>query len=230
MSSLSENTDHSQDCASVIVRDLGLVNYHEAYIAMRRFTDLRKKNTFDEFWVLEHASVYTQGVSCNQQPFISTDIPVVKTDRGGQMTYHGPGQLIIYLMLDLKRRRQGIRQLVATMESAIISTLSNFGIHGETLLGAPGVYVNGLKIASLGLRVRRSCTYHGLSLNVSADITPFRYIEICGVKDLKVTTMANLQPNCRLDDVKSRCVTELLEALGDYKERIDSFLKPHAWN
>ena len=211
------------------MRDLGLVDYHDTYVAMRRFTDRRENSTPDEFWVLEHVPVYTQGVSCDQQPFISTDIPLVKTDRGGQLTYHGPGQLIIYLMLDLKRRHQGIRQLVATMESAIISTLFNFGIHGETIVGAPGVYVNGLKIASLGLRVRKSCTYHGLSLNVSADVTPFEHIEICGAKDLKATTMEKLQPKCRLKDVKSRCITALLDALGDYKERIDSNLKPHAW-
>ena len=177
----------------VIVRKLGKVDYRETCTKMQEFTKTRTGETVDEFWILQHDPVYTQGYSCTQQPFLHTSIPVVATDRGGQITYHGPGQLIIYLLLDIKRRNQGVRHFVQAIESAIIATLRRYRIEGQTRLKAPGVYVGEKKIASLGIRVSRGCTYHGLSLNVDLDTEPFRAIDVCGIKGLEVTTMRMLE-------------------------------------
>lgn len=181
---------------------------------MREFTISRTSQTVDEFWVLQHDPVYTQGYSCSQLPFSHTSIPVVAADRGGQLTYHGPGQLIIYLLLDIKRRSQGVRNLILAIESAVIAALRHYRIHGETKPRAPGVYVDGKKIASLGIRVSRGCTYHGLSLNVDLDTDPFRAIDVCGIKGLEVTTMRKLDAACDMNEVQIRCVEELSRQLG----------------
>ena len=193
----------------IIVHQLGIVDYQETYSQMVQFTAERDTRTPDEYWILQHKPVYTQGYSCNLLPQTQTDIPVVATDRGGQITYHGPGQLIVYLLLDIKRRKHGIRQLVRRIETAIISVLQVYGIKGETRVDAPGVYVASEKIASLGLRVSRGCSYHGLSLNVEMDTAPFQQIDVCGIRGLEVTTLRELGVDANIDDVARHCVDQL---------------------
>jgi lipoyl(octanoyl) transferase len=174
-------------------RQLGRVYYQRCWQAMRAFTDRRDHSTSDECWVVEHQAVYTQGLGGRPEHLLSTaDIPVVHTDRGGQVTYHGPGQLIVYLLLDLARAGTGVRQMVRAVEAATLDCLGEMGIAGECRAGAPGVYVAGRKIASLGLRVRRGCSYHGLSLNVAMDLSPFAGIDTCGFPGLEVTQLRDL--------------------------------------
>ena len=156
---------------------------------MREFTDRRDQQTTSELWVVEHPAVFTQGQAGKAEHLLGTgDIPVVQTDRGGQVTYHGPGQLVIYLLISLREAGVGIRGMVTIMENAIIGLLAGHGIQAQARADAPGVYVDGKKIASLGLRVRRGCTYHGLALNVSNDLEPFRRINPCGHAGLEVTS------------------------------------------
>ncbi len=181
---------------------------------MQEFTRTRGSGAMDEFWLLEHNPVYTQGYSCKQQPNLPTDIPFIASDRGGQMTFHGPGQMIIYLLIDISRRNQGVRNFVLGIESAIVSTLQYYQIKGHSKLNAPGVYVDGKKIASLGIRVSRGCTYHGLSLNVTVDSEPFDAIDVCGFKQLEVTTMQQLGVECELQEVGIRCAEALSRELG----------------
>ena len=170
---------------------LGEVDYRYTAIWMRQFTLARHADTRDEFWILNHPSVYTLGTSCAARPLASANtIPVVKTDRGGQITYHGPGQLIVYLLLNIKRLGMGPKRLVASIEAAIIELLSNVGLKAVTRPGAPGVYVRDEKIAALGLRIRNGACYHGLSLNVDMDLSPFEYIDPCGYAGLKVTSLS----------------------------------------
>jgi lipoyl(octanoyl) transferase len=169
---------------------LGEVDYLNSFVRMKQFTAARDADTRDEFWVLSHPAVFTQGTSCEALPLDSgVDTPLVKTDRGGQITYHGPGQLIIYLLLDIKRLRIGPKRLVNCIERAIIKLLDQLGIRAKTHAGAPGVYVSGEKIAALGLRIRQGACYHGLSLNVNMDLSPFEWIDPCGYKGLKVTQL-----------------------------------------
>lgn len=160
---------------------------------MRAFNEQRDDSTHDELWVLEHPPVFTRGVSCKATPRTNpAGIPVVDTDRGGQITYHGPGQLIVYLMLDLKRRGRGVKRLVNGIEQAVIDTLAELDIEAERRPGAPGVYVDGRKIAALGLRVRGGYTYHGLSLNLDVDLGPFGWIDPCGYEGLETVNVADL--------------------------------------
>ena len=173
-----------------IVRALGLQEYQSAVDRMREFTDTRTAQTNDELWVLQHSSVYTLGQAGDETHVLDANgIEVVKTDRGGQVTYHGPGQLIIYVLVDLKRGSLGVRSLVETMENAVIELLALHGVESNSRRDAPGVYVGGKKIAALGLRVRRGCTFHGLSLNVDMDLTPFTGINPCGYAGLSVTQL-----------------------------------------
>jgi len=174
--------------APLLIRDLGLTDYASTWREMQAFTSARSEVTPDELWVTEHSPVYTLGLNKKdvQQP-LRQDIPLVETDRGGKITYHGPGQLIVYLLLDLKRRNLSIRPLVSMMENAVIELLSQYGIDSTARSDAPGVYVNHRKIASLGLRVRNGCCYHGLSLNIDMDLTPFDAIDPCGYRGLEVT-------------------------------------------
>jgi lipoyl(octanoyl) transferase len=178
--------------ASLIVRHLGELDYESALGQMIEFTAARTPSSTDEIWLLEHPAVYTQGTSCTATTLTASSIPVVKTDRGGQITYHGPGQLILYLLADLRRRNSGVKGIVSCLEDVIIELLSLHGILGDRREGAPGVYVRGKKIASLGLRIRRGCCYHGISLNVDMDLSPFENIDPCGIKDLEVTQLADL--------------------------------------
>ena len=174
--------------ASVIVKHLGRVDYEPTWRAMQTFTAARTPDTPDEFWLLEHPPVYTQGQAGKPEHLLRrTDIPVIQIDRGGQITYHGPGQLVLYTLVDLRQRGYGIRELVSRMEQGVIDALAVQGIVGERISGAPGVYIHGAKIAALGLRVKHGCAYHGLALNVDMDLTPFSAINPCGFADLGVT-------------------------------------------
>ena len=172
----------------LIVRSLGLTDYVPVWEAMRVFTDSRQKSTLDEIWVTEHKRVFTQGQSGRPENIIDPgDIPVVLSDRGGQVTYHGPGQLVVYLMFDLRRMDLNIRVLVGGIEESIIDVLAGYSIGATRERDAPGVYVRGSKVGSLGLRVRRGCSFHGLSLNVAMDLEPFDRINPCGNVDLKMS-------------------------------------------
>ncbi|TGD74239.1 lipoyl(octanoyl) transferase LipB [Mangrovimicrobium sediminis] len=184
----------------IVTRDLGLADYPPVLEAMRAFTDTRDADTPDELWLLQHPRVFTQGQAGKAEHVLAPgDIPVIQVDRGGQVTYHGPGQWVIYLLVDLKRRGLGIRALVDIIERSIVALLTEYGIDAAARPDAPGVYVAGDKIASLGLRVRRGCTYHGLSLNVDMDLEPFQRINPCGYEGLQVTSMAKLLPDTPLD-------------------------------
>ena len=176
-----------------IVKRLGLVPYDEAYAAMRQFTATRNGATSDELWLLEHPPVYTLGQAGSLEHLRrTTAVPVRRVDRGGQITYHGPGQLVAYVLLDLRRRGLTVRRLVGLLEEAVIDLLAGHGITGERRPGAPGVYTGGAKIAALGLRVRGGCSYHGLALNVAMDLAPFRDIDPCGYEGLPVTQLRDL--------------------------------------
>jgi len=176
-----------------VVRDFGLVDYVPAWKRMARFAATAGPETREEIWLLGHEPVYTLGQSGKREHLLApSDIPVIQTDRGGQVTYHGPGQLVVYPLLDLRRRGMGIRQLVDLIEMALIEALGRAGITAETRPGAPGVFVGAAKIAALGLRIRRGWSYHGLSLNVDMDLSPFSTINPCGYRGLEVTQVADL--------------------------------------
>ncbi|NNF52503.1 MAG: lipoyl(octanoyl) transferase LipB [Gammaproteobacteria bacterium] len=174
-------------------KDLGLADYRSTWAAMQAFTDNRNPQTDDEIWMLEHPPVFTVGLNGDMQHVLNAgDIPVIRIDRGGQVTYHGPGQLVVYPLIDLKRRKLGVRALVSGLEQAVVTTLAHYGIEAASRPDAPGVYVSGRKIASLGLRIRRGCSYHGLAFNVDMDLEPFSRINPCGFDGLEVTSLANL--------------------------------------
>lgn len=183
-------------------KELGRVDYAATLQAMRDFTAQRNAGTEDEVWLLEHPPVFTLGLAGKREHLIaSTDIPVVNIDRGGQITYHGPGQLVAYLLLDLNRRPYKVRQLVERMEDALIGLLADYGVKGERLAGAPGVYVGGAKIAALGLRVQKGCTYHGLALNVDMDLSPWQAINPCGYPGMQVAQLRDFVPAVKIADV-----------------------------
>jgi lipoyl(octanoyl) transferase len=196
--------------APLIPRFLGLVPYAVAYAEMRRFTAARTESTPDELWLLEHPPVYTIGQAGRLEHLVrATAIPVERVDRGGQITFHGPGQLVAYPLLDLRRRGLTIRRLVAELEQAVIDLLAGYRIAGERRPGAPGVYVAGAKIAALGLRVRNGCTYHGLALNVAMDLAPFRDIDPCGYEGLAVTQLADLGVHASVSEVAKRLAARI---------------------
>ena len=178
----------------ITVKRLGCVDYEPTWRAMQDFTARRDPGTEDELWLLEHPPVYTIGIAGRPEHLPRTDngIAVVKTDRGGQITYHGPGQIVAYLLLDMQRRGLGVRALVRMMEQAVVDLLADFGVAAAGSKHAPGVYVGGAKIAALGLRVKRGCCYHGLALNVDVDLDAFRAIDPCGYPGLEVTRMRDL--------------------------------------
>jgi lipoyl(octanoyl) transferase len=173
----------------VHVRSLGLLEYELAWRAMQKFTAERAADAADEIWLLEHPPVYTLGVAGRTEhlPRVANGIPVVRTDRGGQITYHGPGQVVLYTLLDLRRRGLAVRPLVRLLELSVIDLLAAYGIAAAARVEAPGVYVAGAKIAALGLRIRNGCCYHGLAFNADMDLTPFRAIDPCGYSGLAVT-------------------------------------------
>ncbi|MEM7304865.1 MAG: lipoyl(octanoyl) transferase LipB [Pseudomonadota bacterium] len=188
-----------------IVRQLGLVDYLPAHEKMKAFTNQRTAQTPDEIWLLEHTPVFTLGRNANRTNFIAEhNIPVVQSDRGGDVTYHGPGQLVVYCLFDLKRLQVGVKALVNGLEEAIIQFLSSNAISAVRIPNAPGVYVNQQKIASLGLRVRKGCSYHGIAINVDMDLTPFSYINPCGLKHMSVTQTSDLGIQLSCDQVASK--------------------------
>ncbi len=179
--------------ASLCVKHLGLVDYESTWHAMQTFTAQRNTDTPDELWLLQHPPVFTLGLAGKREHIFSTgDIPIIPVDRGGQVTYHGPGQVIAYVLLDLKRRGYGVRELVHRMEQALIDLLSAYDIQAERRFKAPGVYVAGRKIAALGLRIKQGRSYHGLALNVDMDLAPFLVINPCGYEGLEVTQLRTL--------------------------------------
>jgi len=191
--------------AALTVRDFGLVDYASTWRQMQNFTDTRTALTPDELWLLQHPPVFTLGRNGKSEHLRDTgDIPVLQVDRGGQVTYHGPGQLVAYPLLDLKRRRLGIQSLVRLLEQSVIDLLADYAIHGGRRDKAPGVYVDDRKIAALGLRVRRGSCYHGLSLNVNVDLAPFARINPCGYPGLEVTRLSDLGIDAPLETVAAR--------------------------
>ena len=200
------------------IRRLDTVDYAATLDAMRAYTDRRTDDSPDQLWLLQHPAVFTQGQAGKAEHLLAPgDIPVVQVDRGGQVTYHGPGQWVVYLLLDLRRRGMGVRTLVSLIEQSIVSLLAEYGIAAAADPSAPGVYVGGRKIASLGLRVRRGCSYHGLSLNVDMDLQPFQRINPCGHAGLEVVSMATLLSDIALDmdAIGERLLVLLAEHLED---------------
>lgn len=195
----------------MLIKNLGNLPYLDAWQEMQNFTMSRTDHTEDELWVLEHPPVFTQGTAGKPEHLLisSPHIPVIQSDRGGQITYHGPGQIIIYLLIDIKRRKLNIKQLVCFIETAVINTLKEFNISSYSDKNAPGVYTNikdtRAKICSLGLRIKRGCTYHGLALNYNMDLTPFTYINPCGFEKLEITQIHDLN-----NLVSSQTITEKL--------------------
>lgn len=204
--------------SELIVRSLGLQPYLETWEAMKNFTAERGDHTNDELWCLEHPKVYTQGQAGKAEHILAPgDIPVIEVDRGGQVTYHGPGQLVVYLMVGLTRRKMGVRALVDLIEQALVRTLAEVGITAEPRPDAPGVYVGEAKIASLGLRVRRGCSFHGLALNVDMDMEPFLRINPCGYAGLAMCQVRDFVSTVSLEGIETRLVAQLVAGLGDSK-------------
>jgi len=197
-----------------VIRNLGLQDYELIWHNMQQFTQNRNPETPDEIWVVEHFPVYTLGLNGKREHVLNTgNIPVINTDRGGQVTYHGPGQLVIYVLLDIKRLNLGIRQLVTILEYAMIRTLAQHGISAVSKADAPGVYVNDKKIGSIGLRIKRNCSYHGFSLNNDMDLSPFDHINTCGYSDLKVTQLSNLGITISNNQLASSVIQAITSAL-----------------
>jgi lipoyl(octanoyl) transferase len=200
---------------SLIVRELGRRDYESVWQEMRDFTRTRDESAVDELWFVEHPPVYTQGVSGKAEHVLDAHaIPVVQSNRGGQVTYHGPGQIVAYVLFDLKRRKMGIRDLVSQLENAVIGLLKGCGIDAVARRDAPGVYVNDAKVAALGLRVSRGCSYHGLALNVDMDLTPFQWINPCGYKELKVTQLKDLGIKDSFPQIKAKLLGLLSANMG----------------
>ena len=197
------------------VRSKGLQDYLITWEEMKSFTENRDSDTLDELWTLEHNSVFTQGLSGKPEHLLkATQIPIIQSDRGGQITYHAPGQLIIYCLIDIKRLGIGIKKMVSIIEQSLIELLSSYDIKAHTLKGAPGVYVNDSKIAALGLKVKHGKTYHGLSLNIDMDLSPYKLINPCGYSDLKVTQMRNLTYNIlSISDIQHELSEHLINSV-----------------
>lgn len=199
----------------LLIRRLGVVDYLPTWEKMKQFVDNRTEATVDEYWILQHPAVFTLGQAADKEHLLSPgDITVIQTDRGGQVTYHGPGQLVIYVMIDVKRNRLGPRALVATLESSVVQLLSGYGISAQTRRQAPGVYVNEKKIASLGLRIRRGYSFHGLSLNVDMDLEPFTRINPCGYEGLEVTQLTEFGVTDSPDQVGDKLCAILSKEFG----------------
>lgn len=202
------------------VRRLGLAEYQPAYAAMRQFTASRRQDTPDEIWLLQHPPVYTAGLACRPEHLPrGSGIALERIDRGGQITYHGPGQVVMYTLLDLARRNLKIGTFVALLEQAVINTLAHYHVSAERKAGAPGIYVNGAKIAALGLRVRSAGCYHGAALNVDMDLSPFLAIDPCGYPGLAVTQTRDLGISAPADELGERLAAELAHILAEHERR-----------
>lgn len=199
----------------MLVRELGLADYQEVFARMRAFTDARDAETTDEVWLVEHLPVFTLGTNARLAHVHDPGaIPVVRTDRGGQVTYHAPGQLVVYVLMDLRRRGLGVRPLVTALEQAVVCLAAEFGIAAHSRPEAPGVYVGEAKLAALGLRVRRGCSYHGLALNVALDLAPFARIDPCGFPGLAVTELAALGGPATVAEAARYLLPHLAATLG----------------
>lgn len=200
---------------SLIVRQLNQLDYTQVWQAMKDFTDSRNDTSADELWLVEHPAVFTQGQAGKAEHLLNPgNIPVVKADRGGQITYHGPGQQVLYCLINLRRRKMGIRQLVTMIEESIVAALKKYQINAYAKADAPGVYVDEKKVASLGLRVRKGCSFHGLALNVNMDLTPFLSINPCGYAGLEMVQTADINGPQTVADAGQALVTELSQLLG----------------
>ena len=198
-----------------IVRRLGRVDYEPTWRAMQRFTNERDASTPDEIWFLEHPRVFTLGMNASPAHVLAPgDIPVVQIDRGGQVTYHGPGQLVVYPLVDLRRAKLGVRDIVTALERSVIQCVREFGITAEARRGAPGIYVGERKLGSIGIRVRRHCSYHGLAVNVNLDLEPFQRINPCGYQGLEMTQLADLGGPDTVDRAADALEPHLLRSLG----------------
>ncbi|WP_312666022.1 lipoyl(octanoyl) transferase LipB [Pantoea sp. CTOTU49201] len=200
---------------TLLVRQLGQRDWQPISDAMHHFTDQRDSNTADEIWLVEHHPVFTQGQAGKAEHLLMPgDIPVVQSDRGGQVTYHGPGQQVMYVLIDVKRRKMGVRELVTAMEETVIATLADYNIRARARPDAPGVYVGDDKICSLGLRIRKGCSFHGLALNVAMDLAPFLRINPCGYAGMQMTQLSQLQPGVTPADVRPRLVQHFARLTG----------------
>ncbi len=200
--------------SDIIVRSLGLQSYEPIWRAMQQFTDTRGPDTPDEIWFCEHEPVFTLGLNTKPEHLLATgDIPVVQIDRGGQVTYHGPGQLMVYPLLDLRRGSIGVRDLVTALEQCVVDVAAANGIDAASRCDAPGVYVDGVKLASVGLRIRRGASFHGMALNVDVDLEPFSRINPCGFQGLQVTDLKQLGAEHDLDKVREALLPHLLRHL-----------------
>lgn len=199
----------------VIIRELGLVSYADTLAEMQHFTATRGAQTTDEIWLLEHPPVFTLGTNADESHILNAgDTPVVRTDRGGQVTWHGPGQLVVYVLMDIRRANLGVRELVCSLEKSIIATLANVGIQANGRDGAPGVYCGDAKIASVGLRIRRSCSYHGVAINVSNDLAPYAGINPCGYEGMAVTRSSDRGGPETVADLAQHLLPNLLNSLN----------------
>ncbi|WP_122035779.1 lipoyl(octanoyl) transferase LipB [Aliivibrio sp. EL58] len=210
----------------LVVKNLGRQDYEPVWKAMHTFTDERDENTCDEVWLVEHNPVFTQGQAGKEEHVLAAgDIPIVKSDRGGQVTYHGPGQLVAYVLINLRRKNTGVRELVTHIENTVVNTLHQFGIESAARPDAPGVYVNNKKICSLGLRIRKGCSFHGLALNVNMDLSPFLRINPCGYAGMEMIQLHDLVKENdnvenkaeHVEDVHSLLIKELTTLL-DYTD------------
>ena len=196
------------------MRRFGLADYEPVWRAMQSFTDSRDENTVDELWLVQHPPVFTQGQAGKAEHVLAPgNISVVQVDRGGQVTYHGPGQIVAYPLVDIRRKGLGVKEFVHRIEEAIIDVLESYGVRGERIPGAPGIYVEGDKIASLGLRIRRGCAFHGLAFNIDMDLEPFQRINPCGYAGLQVTQLSALTP-VDFQEAEKRLVASLARQLG----------------
>ncbi len=192
---------------NIIIRHLGQQDYEPIWRDMQRFTDERDTDTPDELWLVEHPPVFTQGLAGKAEHILAAgDIPVVQVDRGGQVTYHGPGQIVAYPMINLRRHGIGVKSLVAGIEQAVIDTVALYGVDAKRKDNAPGVYVDGAKIASLGLRIRKACSFHGLAFNIAMDLEPFSRINPCGFTGLQVTQLSQLADGVQFDTVQQQLI------------------------
>ena len=200
---------------TLLVRQSGLCDWQSASDAMHAYTDQRDEHSRDEIWLVEHPPVFTQGQAGKAEHLLMPgDIPVVQSDRGGQVTYHGPGQQVMYVLIDVKRRKLGVRQLVTILEETVIATLADFGVSARARADAPGVYVGDEKICSLGLRIRKGCSFHGLALNVAMDLAPFLRINPCGYAGMSMTQLNHFQPDVTPAQVQAPLVSAFARLAG----------------
>jgi lipoyl(octanoyl) transferase len=227
MSSSNTAGFSEQQTKRIHVRQLGLCEYEPVWRAMQEFTDRRDESSVDQLWLVQHPPVFTQGQAGKAEHVLAPgDIPVIQVDRGGQVTYHGPGQIVAYPLVDIRRKGIGVREFVKHIEEAIICVLDQYGVVGERLEGAPGIYVKGEKIASLGLRVRHGRSFHGLAFNIDMDLEPFQRINPCGYQGLRVTQLKEFAPLV-FSEVENRLLESIAEQL-DYSEVIDVSLDSDA--